>query len=278
MQIFWIFLILSMLQPMLQRRLLKMSRERRIAALEKTRGSRIILLVHRQETMSLLGIPLIRFIDMHDSEEVIRAIRMTDDDVPIDIIVHSPGGLALAAIQIARALRNHPAKVRVLVPHHAMSGGTLIALAADEIVMCPHSVLGPIDPQVQRYPATSVLTVLERKDPKDIDDETMILADIGQKAIRQMSGVAEELLTRSLPPEKASETAEHLSSGIWTHDFPISAEEAEALGLNISMEMPNEVLELMRLYPQPVRRQEAVEYLPYRRERPAPPAAPPANH
>jgi len=274
MQIFWIFLILSMLQPMLQRRLLKLARERRIALLEKQRGSRVILMVHRQETMSILGIPLIRYIDMHDSEEVVRAIRMTDDNVPIDLIVHSPGGLALAAIQIARALHSHPAKVTVFVPHHAMSGGTLIALAADEIVMCPHSVLGPIDPQVKQYPAASVLTVLERKDVSDIDDETLILADVGEKAIQQLGAVAEELLQRSMPADKAVETAHRLSTGLWTHDFPIGADAAKALGLSISLEMPDEVLDMMRFYPQPLRTQSAVEYLPDRRHRPAPPSKP----
>src|SRR3981189_3711670 len=63
------------------------------------------------------------------------------------LVRHPPGGLVLAALQVARALGTHKAKVTVFVPHYAMSGGTLIALAADEIVMCEHSVLGPIDPQ-----------------------------------------------------------------------------------------------------------------------------------
>ncbi|MFW1396682.1 SDH family Clp fold serine proteinase, partial [Vibrio parahaemolyticus] len=85
-----------------------------------------------------------RYIDVNDSEDVLRAIHMTDDDVPLDIVLHTPGGLVLAALQIARAIRAHKAKVTVFVPHYAMSGGTLIALAADEIVMCRHSVLGPI--------------------------------------------------------------------------------------------------------------------------------------
>ena len=47
-------------------------------------------------------------------------------------------------LQIAKAVREH--RGTVFVPHYAMAGGTLIALAADEIVMCEHSVLGPIDP------------------------------------------------------------------------------------------------------------------------------------
>ena len=55
------------------------------------------LLVHRQETMSFLGFPLLRYIDINDSEEVIRAIRLTDDRVPIDLVLHTPGGLVWRA-------------------------------------------------------------------------------------------------------------------------------------------------------------------------------------
>ena len=103
--------------------------------------------------MRFLGFPLARYIDINDSENVLRAIQMTDDDVPLDMVLHTPGGLVLAALQIAQAIRDHKSKVTVFVPHYAMSGGTLIALAADQIVMCQHSVLGPIDPQLGDSPA-----------------------------------------------------------------------------------------------------------------------------
>ena len=142
MDLFWFFFMLSALQPVLRQRMLEAMRDAQDRAAGKTRNSRVILLVHRQETMRLLGFPVMRYIDINDSEEVLRAIQMTDDDVPLDIVLHTPGGLVLAALQIARAIRGHKGKVTVLVPHYAMSGGTLIALAADEIVMSPYAVLG----------------------------------------------------------------------------------------------------------------------------------------
>ena len=132
MQLFWLFFIISALQPVLQRRYLEAMRTRKIAQIEKKCGSRVILLIHRQETMNLLGFPLMRYIDVNDSEEALRAIQMTDDDVPLDIVLHTPGGLVLAAAQIARAIQGHKGKVTVFVPHYAMSGGTLIALAAEQ--------------------------------------------------------------------------------------------------------------------------------------------------
>ncbi len=268
MDIFWLFFIISALQPVLQRRFLESMRTRKIAQIERGRGTRVILLVHRQETMSLLGFPLMRFIDVNDSEEVMRAIQMTDEDVPLDIVLHTPGGLVLAALQIARVIKSHKGKVTVFVPHYAMSGGTLIALAADEIVMCRHSVLGPIDPQLGQLPAASLIKVVEEKPIAEVDDQTLILADVGRKAIRQVEAAATELLRKHMEEEKAREVAAKLAGGTWTHDYPISADEALSLGLPVSTDMPSEVLELMTLYPQPVRRQGGgVEYLPIPRYR-----------
>jgi ClpP class serine protease len=73
-----------------------------------------------------------------------------------------------------------------------MSGGTLIALAADEIVMCEHSVLGPIDPQLGESPTASVIKVVEQKPMAKIDDKTLIMADVGRKAITQVKQAASE--------------------------------------------------------------------------------------
>jgi len=267
-EIFWLFFMFSAMQPVLRKRYLEAMRTRKIAEIEKKRGSRVILLVHRQETMSLLGFPLMRYIDINDSEELLRAIHMTDEEVPLDIVLHTPGGLVLAALQIARAIQQHKGKVTVFVPHYAMSGGTLIALAADEIVMCKHSVLGPIDPQLGQFPAVSVIKAAEEKPIAEVDDQTLIMADIGRKAIQQVEAAASELLCRSMQEGPARDIAKKLAGGTWTHDYPISAEEARSLGLPVSTEMPDEVLQLMSLYPQPVQLQSrGVEYLPIPRYR-----------
>jgi ClpP class serine protease len=264
----WLFFMFSAIQPVLQQQMLEAMRLRKISQLERNRKSRVILLVYRQETMRFLGFPVARYIDINDSEEVPRAIQMTDVDVPLDLVVHTPGGLVLAALQIAKAVRGHKANVTVFVPHYAMSGGTLIALAADEIVMCEHSALGPIDPQLGDSPAASLLKVVEEKPVAKIDDHTLIMADIGRKAITQVKRAASELLTRRLPAEQAKALAEKLATGIWTHDYPIWASTAKSLGLPVSTKMPDEVLQLLKLYPQPVRMQSGgVQYLPMRRRK-----------
>ncbi len=265
LDILWIFLLITTLQPVIKQRYLEASRQRLIAKIEKERGSRVILLVHREETMSFLGFPVVRYIDVNDSEQVLRAIHMTDPEVPLDLILHTPGGLVLAALQIARAIAAHRGKVTVLVPHYAMSGGTLIALAADEIVMCSHSVLGPVDPQIGDCPAASLLKVVRAKPIAEIDDQTLVQADQAEKAMAQLREAVQTLLGPRMDHDRAGELAGVLTEGTWTHDYPISFDAAQKLGLPVSHGMPAEVLELMGLFPQPVRRQPSVEYLPRQR-------------
>jgi len=262
MTIFWIFLMITALQPVLKQKLLENARQKLIAALEKKRGSRVILLIHRQETMSLLGFPVLRYITIEDSEEVIRAIQMTDPNIPIDLVLHTPGGLVLASYQIAHAIKYRPGKVTVHVPHFAMSGGTLIALAADEIVMGDHAMLGPVDPQIGEYPAASLVKLVQTKPIADIDDRTWILADMGKKAMDQLREHMKELLAEHFSPERAEALARTMSEGRWTHDFPITFEEAQGLGLQVTKGLPDELYQLMSLYPQPMKRQPTVEYIP----------------
>lgn len=258
----FLFFIISSLQPVIRQRMLEASRTRMLRSLEMKRNSRVIALIHRQERLSFLGFPLARYIDINDSEEVLRAIKLTDDNVPIDLILHTPGGLVLAAEQIAKALCRHSAKVTVFVPHYAMSGGTLIALAADEIVMDENAVLGPVDPQIGQHPAASILAVVEQKSLDHVSDETLILADVSRKAIRQVKDTVREILLSHTDAERAENLADILASGRWTHDYPISVEEARGLGLPISTDVPKEVYQLMNLYPQAGMGRPTVEYIP----------------
>ena len=263
LDLFWLFFIISALQPAIRQRMLVTARMKLMQKIEKQRKSRLIALIHRQETMSLLRFPLMRFINIEDSEEILRAIKLTDKNVPIDLIIHTPGGLVLASKQIAMALKNHPAKVTVFVPHYAMSGGTLIALAADEIVMDPNAVLGPVDPQLGKFPAASILAAIDKKKPENVDDETLILGDVAEKAIRQIKATVMEILSGKMEDKKAEHLAELLSKGTWTHDYPIMVDEAKSLGLPVSTDMPEEIYQFMNLFPQPMqRRTPAVQYIP----------------
>lgn len=265
--IFWVFLALSSLQPIWQRRQIEYRRVQALRGFEQQRNSRVIFLIHRQESLSLLGIPLSRYITIEDSEQILRAIRLTPPDVPIDLILHTPGGLVLATEQIARALIRHPAKVTVFVPHYAMSGGTMLALASDEIIMDANAVLGPVDPQLGNFPAASILKVVEDKPISEVDDQTLIMADLSRKAIAQVQRFVRTLLKDNIPrqkiaPENIEPIIEALTTGRVTHDYPITVEEATELGLPITVGLPRSIYNLMELYPQPQGGRPSVQYIP----------------
>lgn len=264
--IFFLWLFLTFITPQLRYRALQNARAEVIRRLERRLGAKVVTMIHRQERISLFGIPVYSFITIEDSEAVLRAIRSTPPDTPIALVLHTPGGLVLAASQIAMALKRHPAKKVVIVPHYAMSGGTLIALAADEIWMDKDAVLGPLDPQLvlgdKTVPAPSILRVVKLKGVEKVSDETLVLADVAEKAVGQMKRLVEELVRDKVGPEKASEVAERFVGGYYTHDYPITVDELKKLGLPVRDELPEEVYALMELYPQEGIRRPAVEYIP----------------
>jgi len=260
----WIFL--TFISPQLKYLSLRNARAALIRRMEARLGVKVITMIHRQERISLFGIPVYKFIDIEDSEQVLRAIRSTPPDQPIAIILHTPGGLMLAASQIAMALKRHPAKKIVIVPHYAMSGGTLIALAADEIWMDPDAVLGPVDPQLTtqtgQYPAPSIIRAVKEKGIDKVSDQTLIMADIAEKALNQTKKLITKLLEDKLPPQQIQKVIEKLVMGTYTHDWPITPEDLQELGLNIKTQLPPEIYELMELYPQEKPTRPTVEYIP----------------
>src|SRR5258708_5539111 len=259
---FWLLLVAIILLQLAGSRGVDRERSAALGQFERERNSRAIALIHRQESASLLGVAVPGSISIDDSEAVLRAIRLTPPEQPIDIILHTPGGLVLAAEQIAKALVERKGKVTVFVPHYAMSGGTLIALAADEIVMDANAVLGPVDPQIGDMPAASIVKAVEIKGPRSVSDEVLILADIAQKARVQVASFVVQVLLKHMPQKQAILVATVLSEGRWTHDFPITVQAARELGLKVSTEIPPLVYDLMTLFPQPTRARPSVEYVP----------------
>src|SRR3989475_4948999 len=265
---FWLLLAVIVLLQLTGWRGSDRQRAAALGQFERERNSRVIAMIHRQESASLFGVPVADSISIDDSEAVLRAIRLTPSEQPIDVILHTPGGLVLAAEQIAKALVERKGKVTVFVPHYAMSGGTLIALAADEIVMDANAVLGPVDPQIGDMPAASIVKAVEIKGPRGVSDEVLILADIAQKARVQVASFVVQILLKHMPEKQAVQGAPGLSEGRGTHDFPITVQAARQLGLKVSTEMPRIVYDLMELYPQSGGIKPSVWYVPLRRNPP----------
>jgi ClpP class serine protease len=234
----------------------RLRRRRRevLAALEREQGARVLTLVHGKAPLSLLGWPVYGIIDMDDAESVLRGIRRAGDR-PIDLVLHTPGGQYHAALQIARALRHHKARTRVLVPHVAMSGGTLIALGADEIVMDPDAVMGPVDPQLGDllrgwHSAASWVKVAQQKGA-EADDGTLALADVSSKLLEGTRRAVLELVEGKV--REPDRLLERLVDGGLAHGYPLSPREMRELGLPVRTDLPPKVHELLALYRGPRR-------------------------
>ena len=245
--------------------------------LEQRRGSRVISIVHTPGAAS-------DSVDDMTTAEAVRAIRSAPAGTNLDIILHTPGGDSAGADKIVRALKAHRGKKTVLVPYHAFSAGTMIALTADEIFLTDYASLGPIDVQLtpipalqaqrlygigkikigdggvedvalffdshlqemmQPYSAAAYASLLDHKRPTDIADSNL-QTSVTARTLR------EEDLQRALESMKgvyrrgrARRIARTLNDGYLSHGFPIMYEEARKIGLNVKLGVPEEVFTIV---------------------------------
>jgi hypothetical protein len=229
-------------------------RQEQIGALEQRTGRRLICYV-AGSAASITARDILPFVDLLDDVE---------KGSQLDLLLHTSGGDVDQAERIALLCRKRAGtkgSFRVIVPDSAKSAGTLICLAADEIVMGEPSELGPIDPQIVvsrdatgeefTRPAQSFLDglrdivqatgagplspayfpLLDKLDPA--------LIDFCKKALRR----SEQLATRFLASymlngrpdclQKAKEIAKELNNveSFLSHGAVIDAERAQELGL-----------------------------------------------
>ncbi len=171
-------------------------------------------------------------ITMDDATHVRRQLETLTG--PIRVVIHSLGGLLLASMHIAHSLKLYPGAVTAYVPHYAMSGGTMVALAADEIVMDRSAILGPVDPLIEGHPAATVDQLLRQKPVETIGDEWYVRGLESRKVL----GEVRELVQAFVASPAA---VERLVSGERTHTNPITLDEARVLGLPVREGVPREV-------------------------------------
>ncbi len=98
-----------------------------------------------------------------DMNGLMAVVHNADRVNGLDLILHTPGG----GTEATRALVEYLYKmfgrdIRVIVPHMAMSAGTMIACASKVVLMGKHSCLGPTDPQVRGLPALGILAEVDQ--------------------------------------------------------------------------------------------------------------------
>jgi len=218
-----------------------------IAQMEKARGSRVICIIHQAGMES-------SSVDTVTAEDILTALQSTPKDKPLDIILHTPGGYSYQAHQIALAVKAHAARKTVFVPHFAMSGGTIISLAADQIVLAPNAVIGPIDAQFPVFhlrrmvPTKAVLDLVNSKPRSRIHDELVELGIECKRSQAQDHKSAVELMQGTYSPATAERIAHTLNDGTLTHGYPVTFSTAKGLGLNVSTAMPPEAVAIVRAY------------------------------
>ncbi|WP_323762252.1 SDH family Clp fold serine proteinase [Maricaulis sp.] len=187
--------------------------------------------------------------------EAVASIRQANPRARIIVVLHTLGGYARPAHMISLALKQHLAKARAkghynpkrepqviaYVPYVAMSGGTMIALAADKIVMDPTASLGPIDTIYGGFPTEAYKELLAQKGPLATQDVLVMLAHEAEKYDRYAGKVARDIVN---PVHRVDEKVEHhiadtLSAGTLSHSQAITPEDAKALGMNVKTKIPD---------------------------------------
>ncbi|WP_291844896.1 hypothetical protein [Maricaulis sp.] len=187
--------------------------------------------------------------------EAVASIRQANPRAKIVVVLHTLGGYARPAHMIALALKQHLAKARekghynpkrepqvvAYVPYVAMSGGTMIALAADKVVMDPTASLGPIDTIYGGFPTEAYKELLAQKGPLATQDVLVMLAHEAEKYDRYAGKVARDIVN---PVHRVDEKVEHhiadtLSAGTLSHSQAITPKDAKGLGVNVSTKIPD---------------------------------------
>lgn len=197
-------------------------------------------------------------VDINDEDKsaFMMAIHGLPKDRGLDLILHTPGGGIAAAESLVDYLRRiFGNDIRAIVPHLAMSAGTMIACACKEIIMAKHSNLGPIDPQMRGLPAAAVKKEIERAlqeiktDPDAIKIWQFVLSKYNPTFIgmcEQAVDWSQEFVRKSLisnmlsgdedPALKAQSIVDFLSDVEKTksHSRHIHIDECIEIGLKIS--------------------------------------------
>ena len=194
-------------------------------------------------------------IDDNDKNAFMQAVHKLDKSIGLDLILHTPGGEIAATESIVNYLKNiFSNDIRVIVPQIAMSAGTMMALAAKEIILGKQSNLGPIDPHFNGISCVGVLEEFEnalndiKARPESIylwqqvigKYHPTFLGDCKKAVELSKEMVTEWLMDNMFSDEdgkkaKAKKVVEYLSSHseTKTHSRHIDIKECEKIGIKV---------------------------------------------
>lgn len=210
------------------------------------------------------------YLSLEQAFDILEQIRTTPKDIPIAVLLHTPGGEVLATELVAAALKDHPAPTTSYVPYMAMSGGTMVALATDRIIMGKHATLGPIDSQFAGYPAHSFTRLLKDKPVDKIGDQALLLAYIVETRMKTANKRARELVNKHHDRDGTHRAVDYLSSGELYHGERITLAQAQDLKLNVEGDCPREMFDIVDARLRILRRPDGIvgPELPPQRDKP----------
>lgn len=228
---------------------------------------------------------------LRGSPILVYAAPIADDSMPVvyewlrrrghlqrlDLVLSTTGGLVTRARQLALLLREYTEHLTILVPYRAWSAGTLLCLAADELVLGPLAELGPIDAHIGAAgaPPPDAPGLMSAQDIRTFrgmaedwfgvdraEDRLQVLALLAQRVFptslsafyrfdRLTREIGYELLAYQLPDADAAarrQIVDTLAGGYATHDYIISRADARALGLKVRFAAPEEETLLWEVY------------------------------
>lgn len=176
-----------------------------------------------------------------------------DMDLPVYLLLNSMGGSLASSYKTAKAVRDAFKHIEVYVPHVALSGGTLVALAGNQIVMGRMSHLSPLDVQLSHSNADFPISAndflrckarlddyFKKRKVETVPYSWKVLADNLDGTIFEHVSNAQdtaceyvtEILAKS-KYKKTNEIARKLVYGMPSHGFVIDYERAKKLGLKV---------------------------------------------
>jgi len=181
---------------------------------------------------------------LNDIETAVRSFK----GKPFDIILHTPGGYVFYAQLLSKAIRSYGGNVRALIPFYAMSGGTMLALSCNEIVMGNFACIGPVDPQLgglfSAGSAKSWKEVIRRKGRK-ANDSTIQYAYAGEQYTKTIRSDIKKLLeSRIEDSEQLEKTVDILTDGTLEHAYQLDISRLADIGISVTP-MDYELQELL---------------------------------
>jgi hypothetical protein len=201
-------------------------------SLKRTTGRPILFIKHTQS--GLFDQSMINQKTLSRISEALTKFKGKD----FDLIIHTPGGEVFSALYIARLFKNYPGKIRTIVPLYAMSGGTMLSLATDEIWMLPNACLGPVDPQIGslfQYGSVRSWENIVKFKGKKAEDSTLNFAFMGGQYSKSIKAFLIDMIKFPMKMGDKKDLVKFITSGDVEHAFPLTPSELKAFGVPVNI-------------------------------------------